>query len=70
MIAVWAILGIDSMCGINSGARGPYRRARVITEEKEKIDFKSVTTDYSYHMNGVDHKDRDTADWMVLLKLD
>jgi hypothetical protein len=27
-----------------------------------------VTTDYSYHMNGVDHKDRDTADWTVSLK--
>ena len=27
-----------------------------------------VTTDYSYHMNGVDHKDRDTANWTVSLK--
>ena len=26
------------------------------------------TSDYSYHMNGVDHKDRDTADWTVSLK--
>jgi hypothetical protein len=24
--------------------------------------------DYSYNMSGVDQKDRDTADWMVLLK--
>jgi hypothetical protein len=27
-----------------------------------------VVTDYSHHMNGVDDKDRDTADWTVLLK--
>jgi hypothetical protein len=28
----------------------------------------AVVTDYSYHMNGVDHKDQDTVDWTVSLK--
>ena len=37
-------------------------------KRKKSIPSHEVTTDYSYHMNGVDHKDRDTADWTVSLK--
>jgi hypothetical protein len=37
-------------------------------KKRKSISSHEVTTDYSYHMNGVDHKDRDTADWMVSLK--
>ena len=31
-------------------------------KKRQPISSHGVTTDYSYHMNGVDHKDRDTAD--------
>jgi hypothetical protein len=37
-------------------------------KRRKSISSHEVTTDYSYHMNGVDHKDRDTADWTVSLK--
>jgi hypothetical protein len=35
---------------------------------RQEISSHQVTTDYSFHMNGVNHKDRDTADWTVSLK--
>ena len=35
---------------------------------KKSIPRHGVTADCSHHMNGVDHKDRDTADWTVSLK--
>ncbi len=37
-------------------------------KKRKSVSSHKVTTDYSYHMNGVDHKDRDTADWTVSLK--
>ena len=37
-------------------------------KKQDSISSHEVTTDYSYHMNGVDHKDQDTADWTVSLK--
>jgi hypothetical protein len=37
-------------------------------KKRQPIPSYGVTTDYSYHMNGVHHKDRDTADWTVSLK--
>jgi hypothetical protein len=37
-------------------------------KKRQPISSHGVTTDYSYHMNGVDHKDRGTADWTVSLK--
>ena len=37
-------------------------------KKRKLICSHEVVTDYSYHMNGVDHKDRDTADWTVLLE--
>jgi hypothetical protein len=35
---------------------------------KKSIPSHEVTADYSYHMNGADHKNRDTADYTVSLK--
>jgi hypothetical protein len=32
------------------------------------ISSHKIVSDYSKHMNGVDHKDQDTADWTVSLK--
>jgi hypothetical protein len=37
-------------------------------KKRDAISSQEVTTNYSYHMNGVDHKDQDTADWTVSLK--
>jgi hypothetical protein len=37
-------------------------------KRRKAIPSHAVVTDYSYHRNGVDHKDRDTADWTVSLK--
>ena len=38
--------------------------------KKRRADIPSheVTLDYQFHMNGVDHKDRDTTDWTVSIK--
>ena len=38
------------------------------TKRKKKISSHQITSDYALHMNGVDHKDRDTADWTVSMK--
>jgi hypothetical protein len=38
-------------------------------KKRKPIASHAVVSDYSYHMNGMDHKDRDTADWTVSLKL-
>ena len=37
-------------------------------KSKKKITSHSITSDYIKNFNGVDHKDRDTADWTVSLK--
>ena len=37
-------------------------------KRKKEIKSHSVVKDYNYHFNGVDHKDRDTADWSVSMK--
>jgi hypothetical protein len=37
-------------------------------KKRKYISSHGVTMDYSYHMHGVDHKDRDTADCTVSLK--
>ena len=37
-------------------------------KRRKAISSHEVVTDYSYHMNGVDHTDRDNADWTVSLK--
>ena len=37
-------------------------------KKKRKVVSHAVTSDYIEHFNGVDHKDRDTADWTVSLK--
>ena len=37
-------------------------------KRKEKIKAHAITSDYAHHMNGVDHKDQDTADWSVSVK--
>jgi len=37
-------------------------------KRKKKIQSHNISKDYSMHMNGVDTKDRDTADWSVSLK--
>ena len=35
---------------------------------KKEIQSHPVVRDYNYHFNGVDHKDRDTADWSISMK--
>ena len=37
-------------------------------QKKRKVVAHAITSDYIEHFNGVDHKDRDTADWTVSLK--
>jgi hypothetical protein len=39
-----------------------------ITRQHKQIPSHAITRDYALHRNGVDHKDRDTADWTVLVK--
>ena len=37
-------------------------------KSKKKINSHAITSDHIENFNGVDHKDRDTADWTVSLK--
>jgi hypothetical protein len=37
-------------------------------QKRQKISSHEIVSDYSKYMSGVDHKDRDTADWTVSLK--
>jgi hypothetical protein len=39
-----------------------------VTRRRKQIPSHAITKDYALHMNGVDHKDRDTADWTVSVK--
>ena len=35
---------------------------------KKELKSHAVVRDYNYHFNGVDHKDRDMADWTISMK--
>ena len=52
---------------VSSNADQMVKRWCPRRKKKKKISSHQVTADYAYHMNGVDHKDRDTADWTVSL---
>jgi hypothetical protein len=47
-----------------------YFVKRYVKNKARRVSISShkIVSDYSKHMNGVDHKDRDTADWTVSLK--
>lgn len=44
------------------------RRWSPLQKKMKKISSHRITHDYAHHMNCVDHKDRDTADWTISLK--
>jgi hypothetical protein len=47
-----------------------YFVKRYVKNKARRVSISSheIVSDYSKHMDGVDHKDRDTTDWTVSLK--
>ena len=53
---------------VSSNAEDYVKRWSPRQKKKKKISSHEITHSYALHMNGVDHKDRDTADWTMSIK--